>query len=175
MVAGLTQVWNAIIGRPAPPITAALLLVGDHRAWPVAPDLQPLWTRLRLTTLWHLWRVSRRGAPAADAGAQPPTAARVASPVLHDCRGAMQHDFSRGSTERLTLETGLQHTLATRKQAGAFATGSRRAKDTPHTQDPCRQQAWQQALKTRLLHTLEAATRTQHPVLAGEGLRWLLQ
>ena len=95
VVAWLTQVWGAIIGRPAPPITAAVLLAGDHRAWPVDPALQPLWTQLRLATLWHLWRASRRGVPAA--GAQPPTAARVASHILHDCRGAMQRDFIRVS------------------------------------------------------------------------------
>ena len=59
VVAWLTQVWGAIIGRPAPPNTAAVLLAGDHRAWPVAPELQPLWTRLRLTFLWHLWRARR--------------------------------------------------------------------------------------------------------------------
>ena len=70
---------------------------GNHHARPVDPELQPLWTRLRLTALWHLSRASRRGAPAADTGAQPPTAARVASHILHDCRGAMQRDFIRVS------------------------------------------------------------------------------
>ena len=53
----------------------------------------PRWTRWSgcLQRLWHLWRASRRGMRAA--GAQPPTAARVASHILHDCRGAMQRDF----------------------------------------------------------------------------------
>ena len=54
VVAWLTQVWGAIIGRPAPPITAAVLLAGDHRAWPVDPDLQPLWTRLCVSAFRHL-------------------------------------------------------------------------------------------------------------------------
>ena len=33
----------------------------------------------------------------ADAGAQPHTTVRVASHILHDCRGAMQRDFIRVS------------------------------------------------------------------------------
>ena len=35
---------------------------------------------------------------ALDAGAQPLTAARVASHILHDCRGAIQRDFLRVSS-----------------------------------------------------------------------------
>ena len=96
VVAWLTQVWGAITGQLAPPLTAAVLLAGDHRGWPVEAALLPLWTRLRLTTLWHLWRASRPGA--LDAGAQPLTAVRVASSILHDCRGAIQRDFTRVSS-----------------------------------------------------------------------------
>ena len=93
VVAWLAQVWGAITGQLAPPLTATVLLAGDHRGWPVALALPPLWTRLRLTALWHLWRASRRGA--LDASAQPLTVARVASHILHDCRGAIQRDFLR--------------------------------------------------------------------------------
>ena len=97
--------WTSCCRRPpqgatgellAPPLTAAVLLAGDHRGWPVEAALLPLWTRLRLTTLWHLWRASRPGA--LDAGAQPLTAIRVASSILHDCRGAIQRDFTRVSS-----------------------------------------------------------------------------
>ena len=87
---------GAITGQLALPLTAAVLLAGDHRGWPVEAALLPLWTRLRLTTLWHLWRASRPGA--LDAGAQPLTAVRVASSILHDCRGAIQRDFTRVSS-----------------------------------------------------------------------------
>ena len=71
--------WGAIIGRPALLITAAaLLLAGDHRAWPVNPELQPLWVRLRLATLLtHVARIAAARLP----GAQPPAAARVASHI----------------------------------------------------------------------------------------------
>ena len=96
VVAWLAQVWGAVTGQRTPPLSAAVLLAGDHRGWPLDAALQPLWTRLRLTTLWHLWRASRHGA--LDAGAQPLTAVRVASSILHDCRGAIQRDFMRVST-----------------------------------------------------------------------------
>ena len=91
---GSTQTW--LLNRCVVLFGAAnhrSVLAGDHRAEPVGPELQLIWPRLRLTALWHLWRASRRGAPAAHAGAQPPTAAWVASHILHDCRGAMQRDF----------------------------------------------------------------------------------
>ena len=48
VVAWLAQVWGSMTGQLAPPLTAAVLLAGDHRGWPVAPALQPLWERLRL-------------------------------------------------------------------------------------------------------------------------------
>ena len=95
-MAWLAQVWGAISGQLAPPLSAAVLLAGEHRGWPVEAALLPLWTRLRLTTLWHLWRASQPGA--LDAGAQPLTAVRVASSILHDCRGAIQRDFTRVSS-----------------------------------------------------------------------------
>src|ERR1700710_979002 len=36
-------------------LTAAILLAADDRGWPLDDALRPLWLRLRLATLWHLW------------------------------------------------------------------------------------------------------------------------
>ena len=93
VVEWLAQVWSAVAGEPAPALTAAVLLAGDNRGWPLPQALEPLWLRLRLATLWHLWRASRRGLQAA--GQQPHTATRVASAILHSCRGTLHRDWVR--------------------------------------------------------------------------------
>ena len=89
----LAQVWSAVTGEPAPALTAAILLAGDTRGWDLPQALEPLWLRLRLAALWHLWLASRRGLPAA--GQQPHTATRVASAILHSCRGTLLRDWAR--------------------------------------------------------------------------------
>jgi hypothetical protein len=92
VVAWLSHLWGAVTDTAARPITAAALLAGDERGWPVATALRPLWTRLRLTTLWHLWCASRHARPV---GAPPPSAAYVVCCIVHDCRGAMLRDWAR--------------------------------------------------------------------------------
>ncbi len=89
----LAQVWAAVTGEAPRALTAAPLLAGDYGdEWPLARALRPLWTRLRLAALWHLWCAARRSRPP---GEPPPTPALVAGRILHDCRAAMRRDWVR--------------------------------------------------------------------------------
>ena len=56
----LARVWAAVTGEQAPEITAAILLAADDRGWRMVDSLRPLWLRLRLATLWHLWSAASR-------------------------------------------------------------------------------------------------------------------
>ena len=53
----LQRLWSRLEpGSPVPPSTAAVWLLDDHRVWsPADHRLQPLWTLLRLSLLFHIW------------------------------------------------------------------------------------------------------------------------
>ena len=88
----LARLWAAVTGEQAPEITAAVLLAADDRGWRLDDALRPLWLRLRLATLWHLWCAAQRCCLAGEAS---PTAAVLAARIVHDCCGALRRDWVR--------------------------------------------------------------------------------
>lgn len=76
----------------APPRTAAVLLIGDRRAWdPGGPDLRDRWDVVRLAALFYLTRCL------GEARAAPSTAQRVVAQVVAYLRVRMQQDFTRAT------------------------------------------------------------------------------
>lgn len=57
--AWLADLWVAVTGATAPPLSQPALLMGDWPgawpAYPTSPGLQALWTALRATWLWAVW------------------------------------------------------------------------------------------------------------------------
>lgn len=92
VVAWLARVWAAVTGGPVPELTAAILLAADDSGWRLEAPLRPLWQRLRLSALWHLWRAAQRSRLPGEAA---PTAAAVAGSIVHDCCGALRRDWAR--------------------------------------------------------------------------------
>jgi len=83
----LQDLWEKVEGR-RPPLSAAVMLADDHRAW--RPRQQALWTRLRVATLhavWHCrsWRHELVGSFAAAAVAR----------IVEHVRAAIQRDWMR--------------------------------------------------------------------------------
>lgn len=90
--------WGAITDLPAPPLSLPLLLADDQRYWCPPSSLQPLWTQLRLCTLYFLYAqaTGRRRGHISNA---PTVAARIVGAL----RGFILRDWCR-----VTAEGGLQ-------------------------------------------------------------------
>ena len=87
------DIWVHVSSGSRPPITAAVLLADDDRAWRPRPKLAPLWMRLRLSVLHALWCAAGQ----ARHGHVPASARTIAMRVLSFCRSLMvQHWFRVG-------------------------------------------------------------------------------
>jgi hypothetical protein len=84
--------WTAITGRPPPPLTSQVLLVGHRAAW--SPDSAPLWrlwTRIRIAAIHFLWSAASQR----DRHGTPTNAPSVAARLVYSLIGAMRSDFLR--------------------------------------------------------------------------------
>jgi exonuclease III len=93
VMAWVRRLWSAVSGRPPPPCTPQVLLVGDHCAWdPGGGDPGPsaLWHTLRLAALYYLWAQRCHGR---DRGRS--SAVAVAAQVIHHLRARLRGDAVR--------------------------------------------------------------------------------
>ena len=86
----VSAIWTQLSGSQGPPLSAALLLADDQRAWQPETHLQPLWTQLRIATLAAL-----QSARAQRRRGTPTTATSVAARLVHQMRSAMLKDWQR--------------------------------------------------------------------------------
>jgi hypothetical protein len=87
----LADVWQAVAGQ-RPPLVPAVIVADDMRAWPAAPTgaLVALWTALRLTVLYCVWRAR----VARDALER--TAGAVVRSAIATLRAEMRLQYNRG-------------------------------------------------------------------------------
>ena len=106
----LADTWLALAGGAAVPITPAVILADDLRAWVGAPEGAALahWTRLRVAALGAIWELRCRRLP--DAAFQGPgadTFARAAARMARDSViDAIDRDWQRTHTDLRTLDAG---------------------------------------------------------------------
>lgn len=89
----VAAIWRLLSDGAAPPLTVAVLLADDDRVWQPQPQLQSLWTRLRLAVLFMIFtsrRQRRLGLPT--------NAPSIAARVLHNLRSAVLGDWHRVSS-----------------------------------------------------------------------------
>jgi hypothetical protein len=108
--AWLSDLWVAIVGTPAPPLSDAALVLGDWPdawpAYPAGPGLQALWTTLRSTWLWAVW------CHYLDAAPDTAPSATVVASVVGELQRLMWAHFSMAALSDETL-SGLPRTHIT--------------------------------------------------------------
>ena len=88
--------WVAITDLPAPPLSLAVLLADDQRQWSPPCPLQPLWTQLRLATIYSLHNQAQR-----RRRGQINNAPSVAARIIGTLRAAIFRDWSRVAVQGL--------------------------------------------------------------------------
>lgn len=94
----LLGVWTLASEHPPPPLVESVLLADDQTSWRPPPSLQPLWTRLRIATIYALHTASalhRQGARYSSTA--------VAAMLVHLLRAQMFSDRQRVDTPLSSL------------------------------------------------------------------------